>query len=249
MEYFNSPLTTGLNNIRIVNKSSRVFDTMADSRYIEKWFQRCEMYQQNYISVIGLTSSEYEAGTSRKRRKLKGNLVELLPKRSRSAPVPQIEEEGDTESTRALAPSRAVTPTPTPTSSQPEGNETEATENRHTNYYRYLMDTVILDDLSFRKPFTDSDVNGLTEDDLILHGVRLYHNAHLLRPQELKDLPFIPRPMVTGDTMSDCPFLDPLLVVLWDIGIEDMQWMLNTLPWRAVDRPIRTGRSLLEVSI
>ncbi|XP_061717379.1 uncharacterized protein LOC133525136 [Cydia pomonella] len=216
---------------------------MADSRHIEKWFERSEMYQSN---VIELMSSEYEAGTSQpKRRRLKRRLVELLPS-SRSTPVTsqtdnQVTEEIDSESTRDVAPSRVVSPA----LNQVQANGNEAPE-RYTNFYRFLMTTVILDDLSFREPFISAaDANQLTEEDLILHGVRLYLNAHQLSPQELVNLPFIPREMVTGETMKDFPFLDPFLVVLWDFDIDDVHWMLNILPWRVVDRHIRTGRSIL----
>lgn len=221
---------------------------MADSRYIDKWFKRCETHKSNQILVIDLMSSDYEGSESSRptKRILKRNLLELLPSRSRSARGSQIEEESDSESNRTLVPSRDTTSTST--SNEDQANATAASENRHTNFYRFLMTTVIFDDLSFREPFINPDAKGLKEEDLLLNGVRLYLDADQLRPQEWKDLPFIPRPMVTGNTIMDFPFLDPLLIVLWDFYLEDIQWMLNTLPWRVVDRPIRTGRSILAVS-
>lgn len=89
----------------------------------------------------------------------------------------------------------------------------------------------------------------MTERDLFLHAVNHYQNADQLKPQELVNLPFLPRNMRTGETMLDIPFYDPLLVVIWYIHIDDIHWMLNVLPWRVMDRPIRTGRSILDVSM
>ncbi|GBP04055.1 hypothetical protein EVAR_101548_1 [Eumeta japonica] len=54
----------------------------------------------------------------------------------------------------------------------------QAPENHHTNFYRFLMMTVILDDLSFRESFINPNANQLTEEGLLIHGVRLYYNAH-----------------------------------------------------------------------
>ncbi|KAG8039462.1 hypothetical protein G9C98_008105 [Cotesia typhae] len=180
-----------------------------------------------------------------------GNSSELFESRDQDNPnsLESENNEPDSMSTTAVQASGSTTPLTrvfTP-NDQAQAYGTNAPEVQHTNFYNWLISTVILDDLSYRQPFIDSsqDANQLTEKDLFQHALDLYHNTDRLKPQELVDLPFLPRTMGTGETLMDIPFLDPLLVVLRCIHINDVHWMLNVLPWRVVDRPIRTGRSLL----
>lgn len=187
-------------------------------------------------------------------RRFDGISPELSEQRDQDNPSSLESEDNEPDSTsiRAVQTSGSTTPLvriSTP-DDQAQAYETNAPEVQHTNFYNWLMSTVILDDLSYRQPFINSshNANQLTEEDLFHHALDLYHNADRLRPQELVNLPFLPRTMHTGETLMDIPFLDPLLVVLWHIHINDVHWMLNVLPWRVVDRPIRTGRSILAVS-
>ncbi|CAH2088167.1 unnamed protein product [Euphydryas editha] len=195
----------------------------------------------NFIPVIEFTSSVDDTLES----------PELFGPRDQdnSSLLESEDNETDSTFTAALQASRSTTPLvriSTP-ADQAQANETDASVVQHTNFYNWLINTVILDDLSYRQPFINSaqDANQLTQEDLFLHALDLYHNADQLSPQELVNLPFLPRTMRTGDTLLDIPFFDPLLVVLRRIHIDDVHWMLNVLPWRVVDRPIRTGRSIL----
>ncbi|CAD6243726.1 GSCOCT00013120001.2-RA-CDS [Cotesia congregata] len=196
------------------------------------------------------------------RRRLNRSLVELLRRFDGNSPGVSEPRDQDNSSllksednvpnltsTTAVQASRSTTPLvriSTPVD-QAQADETDAPVVQHTIFYNWLINAVIFDDLSFRQPFINctQDANQLTKQDLFLHALDLYHNANQLRPQELVNLPFLPRTMRTGETLLDIPFLDPLLVVLWCIHIDDVHWMLNVLPWRVVDRPIRTGRSIL----
>ncbi|CAH2089023.1 unnamed protein product [Euphydryas editha] len=215
-----------------------------------------------FIPVIEFTSSVDDTleRSQPPRRRLNRSLVELLRRFDGNSPglsEPRDQdnsslresEDKETDSTfiAAVQASRSTTPLvriSTP-ADQAQANETDAPVVQHTNFYNWLMNTVILD-LSYRQPFINSaqDANQLKQDDLFLHALDLYHNADQLSPQELVNLPFLPRTMRTGDTLLDIPFLDPLLVVLRRIHINDVHWMLNVLPWRVVDRPIRTFRFL-----
>ncbi|XP_044591529.1 uncharacterized protein LOC123269758 [Cotesia glomerata] len=217
-----------------------------------------------FIPVIELTSSVDDTpGSSQPPiRRLNRSLIELLrrfdgnspgesePRDQDNSSLLELENnEVDSTSTTTVQASRSTTPPvriSTP-ADQAQTNETNAPVVQHTNFYNWMITTVILDDLSYRQPFINSaqDANQLTQEDLYLQALDLYLNADRLRPQELVNLPFLPRPMRTGDTLLDIPFLDPLLVVLWRIHIDDVHWMLNVLPWRVVDRPIRTGCSIL----
>nr|ACE75451.1 conserved hypothetical protein [Glyptapanteles indiensis] len=247
---------------------------MDNSRYIEKYSEYCNLCGQihkpgdYFIPIINLTSSDYGTSGSSQlpRRRLNRYLTELFPRFDKSSPeisepvdqdnpssLESEDAERDSTSTAALPPSTSTTPLirRSPSADHAQANEAQAPEVYHTNFYNWLLTTVILDDLSFREPFINSawEASQSTEQDLFLHAVNLYRNADQLKPQELVNLPFLPRTMRTGDTMSDIPFLDPLLVVIWYIHIDDVHWMLNVLPWRVVDRPIRTGRSILGVSM
>ncbi len=247
---------------------------MDNSRNVERYFEHCDLCGQIhrpgdfFTSIINLTKSNYGTPGSSPllRRRLSIHFTELSPRFDESSP--EISEsvdqdnpsslesevtERDLSSATALPPSTSTTPLMrlSQSADHAQTNEAQAPEVYHTNFYNWLITTVVLDDLSFREPFINSawEASQLTEQDLFLHAVNLYQNADKLKPQELVNLPFLPRTMRTGETMMDIPFLDPLLVVIWYIHIDDVHWMLNVLPWRVVDRPIRAGRSILDVSM
>ncbi|CAD6243728.1 GSCOCT00014193001.2-RA-CDS [Cotesia congregata] len=223
----------------------------------------------NFIPVIDIASSSYDFFRSSQlpEERLNRSVVELLlhldetrlegsepGHQDNSSSLESEDNEPDSNFTTAL---QASWSTAAPIRFFSFADQVEAAivhspvvqgpEVQPNNFHNWLISTVILDDLSYREPFMNSarDANQLTDQDLFLRGLSLYENADLMGPRELVDLPFLPCAMRTGDTLLDIPFVDPLLIVIWCLHIEDVHWMLNVLPWRVVDRPIRTGRSIL----
>ncbi|KAG6558502.1 orph-G2 [Microplitis demolitor] len=119
-------------------------------------------------------------------------------------------------------------------------------ENHLTEFHCWLLSTAILNDLSSRSFLGNSDVAQMTSQELLCQAIDLYEDVEQLSPRELLNLPFIPSPMRSNSQLMEIPFLDPLLVVLWSIHLDEIPWMLNILPWRILDRPTRAGRSILE---
>ncbi|XP_057322136.1 uncharacterized protein LOC130665670 [Microplitis mediator] len=119
-------------------------------------------------------------------------------------------------------------------------------ESNISEFHSWLLSTVILDDLSTRESLGNSNTNQLTSRELVVQAIQLYENVERLSPRELVNLPFIPSPMRSDTQLMEIPFLDPLLIVLWSVHVNEIPWMLNILPWRILDRPTRAGRSILE---
>lgn len=233
------------------------------------------MYRQsnNDIPVINVASSSYDSSESLQipERRLNRSVVELLVNLNETRL--QGSEPGDQDHLSSLeledneSNSTSTSASQVPRSTTPlvristfidnvqaqvvHFPELQGLDDQRSSFHNWLISTVILDDLSYRELFIDpaQDANQLTEEDLFYRALDLYENADLMRPQQLVDLPFLPCTMRTGDTLLDIPFLDPLLIVVWCLHLEDVHWMLNVLPWRVIDRPIRTGRSILAVSI
>nr|QZB49034.1 BV-like protein [Cotesia vestalis bracovirus] len=223
----------------------------------------------NFIPVIDEANSPYDSSGSLQapERRLNRSVVELLlhldeTRLERSEPEnqdipsslelednePHSTSSSDFQVSRSTAPLvRICTFSDRVQAQVVNFPELQGLDDQRNSFHNWLISTVILDDLSYREPFIDSarDANQLTEEDLFYRALGLYENADLMRPQELVDLPFLPCAMRTGDTLLDIPFLDPLLIVVWCLHLEEVHWMLNVLPWRVVDRHIRTGRSIL----